>query len=162
MLCDKCGYENSVKDKNIEYIAWDIGVLNNYTDCWNSRGSPNIQRLSDRTLLSGPQWATIRVLINNTYDILWDEYCIEFKIIGAPNTSNAAVLNIYDTGSHNISLSSDKYYKIVITDKIYPYVNNTPLNPISYDNSGSTFQVQFCLRSEGVSLEFRDFVMYYL
>ena len=103
----------------------------------------------------------MRLIINNNYNIPRDDYCIEFDIIEAPNNSTASSLNLYDSSTHNVYFSSNTHYKIVMTDKIYPYANSVPLNPISYSSS-STFQLQFTLRSGDISLKFRNFVMYYL
>ena len=119
-------------------------------------------RLSDGTLLTGPQWSYMRLLINNTYDIPRDNYCIEFDVIDTNNTSTNVSLNLYDGTSHNIYLLPNIHYKIIISDKIYTYANDVALIPLSYDSTKTTFQVQFSLRNNDITLTFRNFIMYTL
>lgn len=107
-------------------------------------------------------WAYIRVTINNSYNVIYDEYCIEFDVVDTNNTSTNAALNLYDGTSHNIYLLSNTHYKIIISDKFYPYANDVPQNPISYDTSKTSFQTQFALRNENTTLTFKNFIMYNL
>ena len=125
-------------------------------------GNATITRLNSGTLLSGPMWAYIRVIINNSYNVIYDEYCIEFDVVDTNNTSTNAALNLYDGTSHNIYLLSNTHYKIIISDKFYPYANDVPQNPIYYDISKTSFQTQFALRNENTTLTFKNFIMYNL
>jgi len=133
-----------------------MGRSSNHTDCWNLQSNASILRGRDGTTLNGNQWSFIRLLLNNTYDIINRPIRVEFDTL---DITGQCGVNVYQSISHNTILTSNKHYKFIISDKIQVYVDNVAQTPQTYDPT-SHFQFQFVLRESSSKLIFRNVIVY--
>ena len=158
----------SVKDKNIEYISWDIGVLTNYTNIWSTSTTNNnivVTRTSDYTEFKEASSSNF----GNSTTGLTDSCIIEFdywQLDGLTNT----FMQIEKNGTQvtgggmnlnmlNGSLKSWYHLKLTIQNGVLTVLNET--NGTSFTKTLNDTPNTFTFWSSGEvsAIRFKNFII---
>ena len=144
----------------IDSIAYDTGIQGTANDgMWNILTDASLERKATYSEIKGTNtYKGIRVKINGSYNIpLSSNYAFEFDIL---DISDVGLASMYDNASHNIRLQANKHYKVIITDKIYYWIEGVEQTPINHNNQ-SNYQLSLTIGSTANNtMQFKNFVVY--